>query len=244
MAYLSEQKRSFFSNDYTCFKTYPLDLNAARRLELRPFELANYDVFAFDFDGTLADTNATKYRAVYCAALSVTEDESVASRFAKKFIFQSGISREAKITAEFDEAVAKQVLAKYNSNLEVMLSEVVLDDDALRLIEKISEREMTALIVTGGDVKEVEQILERNQCADLFHGVFGPPLNKVQHFRNLLKSGLTAVYFGDSPYDAEACIETGVDFCFVEQFSHVDYGQIDKPSYSINKFGDILCQLL
>jgi len=178
--------------------------------------LDDIDVFVFDFDGTLCDSNQTKHSALVEALIKLNffNDKEKSISYADKFIYESGLSREYKLIRDFKKnfgiSEVDKLIEVYSNNLKIAFSDEKLSLSCISALKKFKEKGHV-YILSGGRFGEIIRILERSMNLDLIDGVFGGGVDK-QIILNNLNSKYRVTFFGDSLIDLKAAINSGVEF--------------------------------
>jgi phosphoglycolate phosphatase-like HAD superfamily hydrolase len=177
-----------------------------------------YDQLVFDCDGVIVDSNGVKEGNIREAARSVCDPDTT-DRFVAYFTGNNGLPREPKIVAFFDDPATQQaVLSAYNRLNAATVPLLEPDPVARRFLEQCSRAGVTMYLLSGGDEREVELLLDNAGIAPLFRAILGAPLTKVEHLERLNLAGRTC-YFGDSRYDYEVATRFGFDFVFLSRYT-------------------------
>jgi len=196
-------------------------------------ELGRYKTLVFDCDGVILDSNRAKTEAFY--RTTRPWGQAAANRLVRYHRQNGGISRYAKFRF-FNSSVlklnhpktAKGILAKnlarYGQILRKKLRQCEITSGLKRLRRETPKAKW--LVVTGGDQKEVRAVFRDRSLAAFFDGgIFGSPKPKDQIIQREILAGnirKPALYFGDSRYDHDVAKKTGLQFCFISQWSEVN----------------------
>lgn len=191
-------------------------------------DLNYYDVFIFDCDGVILDSNNIKTNAFKSTLTGVSEKKiNQLIKYHKRF---GGISRYEKfkyfytfINIQNDkEILIKQALEKFGSIVSKQLLEAEYLPGILNFLEEIKKKKSTCFINSGSDEKELIEIFSKRKILSLFHSVFGSPGTKIQNNKKIFKlmgRKKKYLYFGDSASDYFSTLDYNIDFIFVSGFS-------------------------
>ena len=213
-----------------------------------------YATLIFDCDGVVLDSNHIKTEAFRTAVLPW--GAAAAEALVAHHVANGGVSRYAKFNHFLQEIVPALAAEGSGPGLDEMLAEFA---SAVRrglrncfVAAGLRELKETApagrwLVVSGGDQGELREVFAERGLADLFDGgIFGSPDEKKSILARELARGniqMPAVYFGDSKYDYECAMDTGLDFVFVSGWSEVQDWQdfvAAKDLVTINRISDLV----
>lgn len=183
---------------------------------------AGYDLYLFDFDGVLFNTNKIKTQA-FRKALSDYSPSAV-----KEFITyhqsNGGISRRIKIDFFFEKILSKTVtegeknrlLDIFNSVSSSLMSDAQPLPGVTRFLSALRNAGSKIAICSGGNVDQMQKILSDNNLQDHFDWIWGNEKAKAEHARTkVIREFERVVFFGDARYDMEVALDFGFDFVFV-----------------------------
>ena len=190
-----------------------------------PFRPEEYELFVFDCDGVILDSNPVKSRAFFDAALPYGED--LARRLVDYHQLHGGISRQAKFAyfvAEILEAdpsgradLERALVDSYARICEVELARCPMIPGVKPFLTGL-RASVRSFVVSGGAESEVRAALAQRHLDGFFEQVLGNPRSKESNMRDLFESGCLAgrgAYFGDAKLDMELAEQFGLDFVFV-----------------------------
>jgi len=200
-----------------------------------------YELFIFDFDGTLADSYPWFSRNLNQAA--------------EKFKFRKVRHDEQ---ASLRKLHARQILKflkisrwKLPRIINYMRKSMSRDIDGIELFEGVrellwflSDAGIKTGIVSSNNLSNVNSVL--GGCADLIHfkecgtSLFGKPRKIKVLLRNSGVSAQRTLYLGDELRDIEAARETGLDICSVTWgYNKRDALVALQPTYTVDSFNDL-----
>jgi phosphoglycolate phosphatase-like HAD superfamily hydrolase len=201
-----------------------------------PFRPEQYDLFVFDCDGVILDSNPVKSRAFFEAALPHGEDR--ARRLVDYHQRHGGVSRQAKfayfvreiLCAEPAEraGLERELVAAYARICEVELSRCPTLPGVRRFLAGL-DSEVRNFVVSGGAETEVRAALAERGLDRFFERVLGNPRSKEDNMQDLFEAGALegrGAYFGDARLDMELAERFGLDFVFVSGAS--EWAEADR----------------
>ena len=209
-------------------------------------EIWNKDIFIFDCDGVVLDSNQFKTTAYY--EILKKFDEKKALDFAQFHRENGGISRFVKFELFFQkylgienyQEMAQEASAQYAKLTIQKLKEAKVNEGFFDFIKKINGQKY---IVSGGAQEDLIQVFKHRKMVQLFDGIFGSPPDKYQIFESLKIDAKKAIYFGDSRFDYQVANSFNVDFVFMKkltEFSQWKEYFAQKDVLILDDFADIL----
>ncbi len=214
------------------------------------FEFEKYNTFVFDCDGVVLDSNKVKTDAFYQTTLPYGEAAALA--MVNYHVANGGVSRYKKFAYFMEQIAPAHVdLQQSSPDFEMLLRAYachvrkgLLSCDVAPGLAAMRHKTTDArwVIVSGGDQIELREVFAKRGISDLFDGgIFGSPDTKHEILaREIFLSNIKypALFLGDSKYDFQAAIETGLDFVFLSGWSEVadwqrwikDSGQVHMQS--------------
>jgi phosphoglycolate phosphatase-like HAD superfamily hydrolase len=200
--------------------------------------VSDYNIWYFDCDGVLLDSNRLKTKVFYEVALPYGEENAKALQSYHEKL--GGISRFEKFQYFFEVMLGKKSYQyEYENALEqfgVLTKEKMATCDetvGLRdLLEKLNSL-TNCYVVSGGAQDELRDVFKIRQLAGYFTGIYGSPDNKLEILERIHRGTheKNAVFVGDSRYDYEAASSYGIDFIFMTDYTEFE----DWPEYFQNK---------
>jgi len=189
--------------------------------------LSDYDVWLFDCDGVLLNSNRIKTNAF--KAISEVYGDDAITAFINYHISNGGVSRYEKIAYFCHEILGvanpkelTQILL--DQFADYVFAELLTCDEApcLREFLQVLNQNHTCFVVSGGDEKELNRVFSSRGLSKLFETVIGSPRNKLEileSLRNMGKLGNNPIFIGDAEYDFKAADHFGIDFIFLSAMS-------------------------
>jgi phosphoglycolate phosphatase-like HAD superfamily hydrolase len=192
--------------------------------------IASYDVYIFDCDGVILDSNQLKINAMENALLSIVSDVAKIKCCVDYFSNNFGRSRFHHVEVFVEE------LLQLNDDLKLTTKEAILQAyssqcKALYLsanltpgfIDFVNGLDGKKYIASGSEQGELRQVFKQRELDTYFNGIYGSPAKKSDLVMGVLTSNVTknAVMFGDAVSDFEAAQLNNIDFVAYVPFSNV-----------------------
>ena len=210
--------------------------------------ISDYDVYIFDCDGVILDSNKLKTEAFEYAL--TLEDKSDVERLIQYHKDNGGISRYEKFDHFYTKICpslqkdlkVKQALKSFAEKVSEEMLRVDLIPGILDFINKISLLNKKIFVNSGSDENELNDVFKARNLASHFEKIFGSPSNKIQNIERISyfnKIDERAIFFGDSISDHNAAKEFGMEFVFISGYSEWKH---PDPSikYQFLDFNEIL----
>lgn len=193
--------------------------------------LSRFDVFIFDCDGVIFNSNELKVEAMRYAleeqGFEEQEVQNCIDYFAKNF----GLSRYHHVNYFVDnlltltvdddrEAIVSRLLNSFGLQCKQLYVGAELTPGILAFIELLPGDKY---IASGSAETELREVFELRGINHLFKGIYGSPTKKTDLVKNILDTnpGKSAVMFGDALSDLQASKSNGIDFIGYLPFSNV-----------------------
>lgn len=185
-----------------------------------------FDLYLFDFDGVLFNTNRIKSEA-FRQALEGYPQQAV-DDFIRYHEASGGISRYVKFAHFFDVILGKTdsgdeqqvALDRFAAIGERLMTKATPLAGVPQVLETIQRAGKVCAICSGGKRDEIETLLQRNQLDHRFIEIWGNEQSKAEHAAEHIAPHYSRVlYFGDARYDMEVAEQFGFDFVFVSSLS-------------------------
>ena len=179
----------------------------------------------FDYDGVIAQSVKVKSDAF--AELYKSYGPEIVREVINYHQNNGGISRFEKIKYFHKNLLDKKILDDELFELSNRFSKLVVEKVvsapyipmALEYIMKAYDK-YQLFISTGTPLNEMKIILHRKKINHYFTEVFGSPMKKNVHLRNIMKrynfSPEELIFYGDSTSDLDAAKETGIPFVLIK----------------------------
>lgn len=190
-----------------------------------------YDVYIFDCDGVILDSNQLKINAMARALSSLGFQPNHIQRCSEYFSQNFGKSRFHHVThfvenlLDVDEssdskAVEGQILDLFSSQCKQLYLEADLTPGYLNFIQSLKGKKYVA---SGSVQEELRDVFKIRELYHYFDGIYGSPTAKSENIKQILALENTnnAIMFGDALSDLEASLENQIDFIAYRPYSNV-----------------------
>jgi phosphoglycolate phosphatase-like HAD superfamily hydrolase len=192
--------------------------------------LSDYDVYIFDCDGVVLDSNQLKIDAMREALSTILSDEYRIHKCVDYFKNNFGKSRFHHI-----EVFANDIL-DLDDKVKDRTSQLILDAYSLKckglylsaeitpgFIDFIGSLDGHKYVASGSEQGELQEVFQERGLDVYFKSIFGSPVRKPQLISKILMSEATtkAIMFGDAISDLEAAKLNNVDFIAYLPYSNV-----------------------
>jgi phosphoglycolate phosphatase-like HAD superfamily hydrolase len=174
-------------------------------------------IVAFDMDGTIVDSEATKLSTfaslfVGCSAYEEIVEYNTANRGVPRRVKFEYICQYLVISEDVDQQV-DTYLHQYQTSLSTSLNQCKLVKGFRKFIEQLSCQKY---VISSAPLGEIEGHLKRLEIIGMFDDIFGFPITKVEALTSLSRNNEKVMYFGDALADYKASEESGADFIGVQ----------------------------
>ncbi|MBJ7221602.1 MULTISPECIES: HAD family hydrolase [unclassified Brenneria] len=186
---------------------------------------SDHDVYIFDCDGVILDSNQLKLDAMKKALGSypVHRVNECIDYFSQNF----GRSRYLHIehflknillcSKEQYQQQYDNILYRYADFCKKLYKEAKLNTGFIEFITAIKEDKYVA---SGSDEQELRDVFSARSLDSYFSGIFGSPESKANNIKKILERGYrNGIMFGDALGDLTAAKENKIDFMFVSGLS-------------------------
>lgn len=192
--------------------------------------IANYDVYIFDCDGVILDSNQLKIDAMTKALESIIDDEKIIGICIDYFRQNFGRSRFHHINvfvedflqldAVSNSNVKETILNAYSNQCKSLYLRAVLTPGFIDFIKVLRGKKY---IASGSEQQELRDVFSARELDVYFDDIFGSPTKKSELVKNILElnHNSNALMFGDAISDFDAAKENMIDFIAYTPFSNV-----------------------
>lgn len=192
--------------------------------------LSNYDVYIFDCDGVILDSNQLKIDAMRSALSGLISDVSKVELCVDYFRINFGKSRfhhvDVFINDYLDldgvvkEHTKKLILDAYSSQCKALYLSAEITPGFIEFITSLNGNKYVA---SGSEQGELREVFQERGLDTYFNGIFGSPIRKPQLISDILEceSKAKALMLGDAVSDLEAAVDNNIDFIGYLPFSNV-----------------------
>jgi phosphoglycolate phosphatase-like HAD superfamily hydrolase len=192
--------------------------------------ISDYEVYIFDCDGVILDSNELKIEAMRNALEQCNCKKEEVNKCIDYFKNNFGKSRYHHIKIfindfiERDEIelinISKALLENYSTSCKELYMKAEITPGFLSFIDKLKG---VKYIASGSAEEELRDVFSLRGLSKYFEGIFGSPTRKTEIVDKIYKNHSTAkmVMFGDSISDFEASHSSNIDFVGYLAFSNV-----------------------
>lgn len=193
-------------------------------------------LFAFDFDGVIADSVEVKTKAFY--TLYKTYGDAIARKVVEHHKDNGGMSRYEKFDYYHKFFLGTQINQEVVDQLDSQFSELVVHKvvkspeikGVTRFLDKLCFNNKRCIINSATPKEELVEIVSKRRLSKYFSEIYGSPASKIDNLQSALnKYNLEPgdlVFFGDSETDLNAAE------CLDIQFVGIGRGIYDLLSNS------------
>ncbi|MCL1049768.1 HAD hydrolase-like protein [Shewanella abyssi] len=193
-------------------------------------QIYNYDLYIFDCDGVILDSNALKVQAMKEAleALSLTPElvtECVtyfANNFGKSRFHHIAhfVNDILELKDDQKTLVEAKILSDFSAQCKALYLTAKLTPGFLSLIQALPGQKFVA---SGSEQSELRSVFKSRGLDKYFVNVFGSPIPKAQLLSDILQSQThnKALMIGDAVSDFDASQANNIDFICYVPFSNV-----------------------
>lgn len=190
----------------------------------------SYELYIFDCDGVILDSNALKVQAMKKALESLHFESREVDECINYFANNFGKSRFHHIEhfiinilsiKEIDKArIEEQILNSFSQQCQELYLTAKLTPGFLELIQSLPGRKYVA---SGSEQNELRAVFKSRGLEQHFVQVFGSPTAKTTLLANILQieANTKAVMIGDAVSDFEASRSNEIDFLCYIPYSNV-----------------------
>lgn len=196
----------------------------------------DYDLYIFDCDGVILDSNQLKIDAMQRALRALSFDGVKIEKCLDYFKNNFGKSRFhhvdffitnfLEVEQQYEDVVRRSLLEIFSEQCRDLYMVAEMTPNILDFIKSLHKNKY---IASGSEQQELNYVFKARGISSLFTGIYGSPTTKKSIISNILKSENTkkAVMFGDAVSDWEAACENNIDFIFYSPFSNVKNKMIE-----------------
>lgn len=190
----------------------------------------NYDLYIFDCDGVILDSNALKVQAMKEALEALSFKPELVTQCVDYFANNFGKSRFHHVAhfvnrllelKEYDRAeVESKILSDFSAQCKSLYLTAKLTPGFLNLVKSLPGKKIVA---SGSEQGELRAVFKNRGLDKYFTDVFGSPAAKTTLLSNILQNqpNAKAVMIGDAVSDFDASQDNGIDFICYIPYSNV-----------------------
>lgn len=192
--------------------------------------IANYDVYIFDCDGVILDSNQLKIDAMQNALASIINDSESVNTCVDYFRNNFGRSRFHHVDVFVEQflllddttknKVKDDILHAYSSQCKSLYLQAKITPGFIEFIGHLSGKKY---IASGSEQQELREVFKARNLDTYFDEIFGSPTKKSDLVANILQltRSNNAIMLGDALSDLEAAKINQIDFIAYTPFSNV-----------------------
>lgn len=192
--------------------------------------IANYDVYIFDCDGVILDSNKLKVDAMQNALASIINDSKSVNACVNYFRNNFGRSRFHHVDVFVEQflllddaaknTVKGDILHAYSSQCKSLYLKAELTPGFIEFISHLNGKKY---IASGSEQQELREVFKARNLNNYFDEIYGSPTKKSDLVASILQltDSNNAIMFGDALSDLEAAKINKIDFIAYTPFSNV-----------------------
>lgn len=193
-------------------------------------QISEYDIYIFDCDGVILDSNQLKIDAMERTLCTLAFDKLRINQCINYFRNNFGKSRfhhvevflnnYLTIEPEDNEEIKLQVLELFSKQCKELYIKADITPGFINFLKSLDGLKY---IASGSEQYELRQVFEERGLDRYFVDIFGSPVSKEENIKSILGSvnNSNALMFGDAMSDFEAAQNNGIDFIAYIPFSNV-----------------------
>ncbi len=211
-------------------------------------QIANYDIYIFDCDGVILDSNQLKIDAMRRALESTIDDSNAITECVDYFRSNFGRSRFHHVDVFIEQVLRldnkatggelkKSILNSYSEQCKSLYLRANITPGVIKFINQLSGKKY---IASGSEQHELRDVFKEKGLDVYFDEIYGSPIKKSDLVANILKienSG-NAIMFGDAVSDFEAACNNKIDFIGYLPYSNVKEELTELAKY--NRFDTVI----
>lgn len=193
--------------------------------------ISDYDIYIFDCDGVILDSNQLKIDAMEKTLSAVIKNNVGIEDCVNYFKNNFGKSRFHHVDVfladyllvdeQYREKMRNEILTAFSLMCKELYLVAALTPG---FVEFISSLQGKKFVASGSEQEELREVFSLRGLNAYFDEVYGSPTAKVELVASILKSedpDVRAVMFGDALSDLYAADENKIDFIFYAPLSNV-----------------------
>jgi len=191
--------------------------------------LNDYDLYIFDCDGVILDSNQLKIQAMKQALYECVGEHNKLNECLEYFKKNFGTSRFNHVNIFVSEIlelpeierlnVYNKILSCYSQQCKVLYLTAKLTPGVLEFIQGLSGNKY---IASGSEQSELIEVFRKRGLNIYFENILGSPESKTNLVSNIIKDKpYNAVMFGDAISDMNAALDNNIDFIAYLPYSNV-----------------------
>lgn len=193
-------------------------------------QLSKYDIYIFDCDGVILDSNQLKIEAMKNALTAHFSTKVLIDECVEYFRHNFGKSRFhhiayflehiIKVPAEEKDIIEQLMLDDFSNQCRSLYLSAELTPGFIGFLDKCQGKRYVA---SGSEQSELRDVFVQRGLDIYFDGVYGSPTPKIELIKQILdlEKNTNAVMFGDAESDLLSAQQNCIDFVFYARYSNV-----------------------
>lgn len=190
-----------------------------------------YDVYIFDCDGVILDSNQLKINAMASALRALDFTEEQVQQCSDYFSQNFGKSRFHHVKYFIDhildlnestdhKTLEQQILDLFSSQCQQLYLKADITPGYLDFLQNLKGKKY---IASGSAQEELRDVFKARELDRYFDGIYGSPTAKADNIKHILTLEGTkkAIMFGDALSDLESSLDNQIDFIAYRPYSNV-----------------------
>ncbi|MFA0087026.1 HAD family hydrolase [Vibrio sp. 10N.261.51.F12] len=200
-------------------------------------QLSDYDIYIFDCDGVILDSNQLKIKAMRNALEAHYSNHELINDCVNYFRNNFGKSRFHHVghfldsildveEAQRDE-LEQLILASFSTQCRVLYLKADITPGFMAFMDQCKGKRYVA---SGSEQNELRDVFVQRGLDVHFNGVFGSPTPKAELIRYILEqeNNTNAIMFGDAESDMLSAKRNQIEFVFYAPYSNVKEKMIEQ----------------
>lgn len=193
-------------------------------------QLGDYDVYIFDCDGVILDSNQLKIEAMKNVLEAHFSDQYLIDECINYFRHNFGKSRFHHIAHFLDvildideggkDELKNLLIQDFSKQCRLLYLSAAISPSIVSFLEQCKGKKYVA---SGSEESELRDVFAQRGLDSYFNGVYGSPISKAEIIKHILEQEQTsnAVMFGDAESDMVSAQQNHIDFVFYSPYSNV-----------------------
>ncbi|WBA17126.1 HAD family hydrolase [Salinivibrio kushneri] len=190
-----------------------------------------YDVYIFDCDGVILDSNQLKINAMASALRALDFSEEQVQQCSDYLSQNFGKSRFHHVSyfiehildlneSTDNKTLEQQILERFSSQCQQLYLKADITPGYLDFLQSLKGRKY---IASGSAQEELRGVFKARQLDHYFNGIYGSPTAKTDNIKHILTLEDTkkAIMFGDALSDLDSSLDNQIDFIAYRPYSNV-----------------------
>ncbi|RXJ74684.1 haloacid dehalogenase [Veronia nyctiphanis] len=192
--------------------------------------IQKFDIYIFDCDGVILDSNELKIEAMKNALLAhfsiIPEVDLCIDYFRNNFgksrfhHINHFLNNILNVEQQQRDRYEKLLLADFSKQCRKLYLNAEITPGFLNFLKLCEGKRYVA---SGSEQEELRNVFIAKRLDKYFDGIFGSPTPKVELIRHILnkEKNMNAVMFGDAESDMVSACQNDIEFVFYSRYSNV-----------------------